>query len=271
MIGIAPVTQSLAATNVVDAEGRLTATHHDLPEIPLDHVGPISAHGVRMRPLLYWLLPMTFAACGGIAIAPSEESDAGKNQTDGGGQNQNGNSGSSGSGSSTNIRIPLNHRAAGETCPSARGAGSIMACDYDSGPPPTCLHDSDCTSGANGRCETPEFIPLACQTACSYDECASDSDCPSNEPCDCRTSATDSTANVCVTDSACRIDSDCGSGGYCSPSAGFGSFHCETAYFCHTAKDTCVDDTDCGSSGKCEFITASGIWACGGPTCEPPP
>jgi hypothetical protein len=220
----------------------------------------------RMRSFLRWLLPLTFVACGGIATSAPDGSDGGTNQADGGAKSK-----GSDAGSSTNIRIPLNHRASGEACPSARGAGSIMACDYDSGPPPTCLHDSDCTAGINGRCETPEFIPLACQTACSYDACASDSDCPAQVPCDCRTSASDNSANVCVTGSACRIDSDCGSGGYCSPSAGYGSFHCETAYFCHTAKDTCVDDTDCGSSQKCEFDTTAGIWACGGPTCEPPP
>ena len=221
-----------------------------------------------MRSLLYVLLPMAFAACGGIATS-SDGSDAGS--ADGGGRNQsNGDSGAGDSGSSTNDRIPLHHRTSGEVCPSARGAGSIAACDYDSGPPQTCLHDSDCSAGTNGRCVTPEFVPLACATGCSYDECASDSDCPSGVPCDCRTSASDNAANVCVTGSACRIDSDCGSGGYCSPSSGFGSFHCQTAYFCHDAKDTCVDDTDC-SPQKCQFDTTAGHWACGGPTCAPPP
>jgi hypothetical protein len=224
-----------------------------------------------MRPLLCLLLPVAVAACGGIATSPegSDGSDGGA--ADGGNQRSNGDSGSSDAGSSTNDRIPLNHRASGETCPSARGAGSISACDYDAGPPAACLHDTDCTAGTNGRCMVPEFVPLACATGCSYDECASDSDCPSGVPCDCRASASDNSANVCVTDSTCRVDSDCGSGGYCSPSAGFGSFHCQTAYFCHNAKDTCVDDTDCGSSQKCEFDPTAGHWSCGGPTCEPPP
>jgi hypothetical protein len=223
-----------------------------------------------MRLLFYVVLPIALAACGGIASS-SVDSDGGAAD---GGQQSNGDSGKRDSGSSTNTndRIPLNHRVSGETCPSARGAGSINAsCDYDSGPPPECLHDSDCTAGTNGRCEIPSFVPVACATGCSYDECASDSDCPSGVPCDCRASASDPTANVCVTDSTCRVDGDCGSGGYCSPSAGFGSFHCQTAYFCHNAKDTCVDDTDCGASQKCQFDTTAGHWACGGPTCSPPP
>lgn len=223
-----------------------------------------------MRSHFFWMLlvPIGFAACGGVA-SPNT-SDGGTNDVDAGAHPDG--STKSDSGSSTNLRIPLNHRASGETCPVARGAGSINeSCDYDSGPPPECLHDTDCTAGVNGRCQHPDLVPVACATACSYDECASDSDCPSGVPCDCRASATDSTANVCVSGSACRTDSDCGSGGYCSPSAGFGSFNCSIAYFCHTAQDTCTDDSDCGSSVKCQYDATAQHWACGGPNCAPPP
>jgi hypothetical protein len=164
---------------------------------------------------------------------------------------------------------PQNHRAAGEACPSQRGPGTLPPCDFDAGPPPACLSDTDCTAGTNGRCQHPDLTPAQCIVACSYDECASDSDCPSGVPCACRTSATDSTANTCVTGSQCRVDSDCASG-YCSPSSGYGSFGCGTAYFCHTSSDTCVDDTDCDAA-LCEFDSDAGHWLCGGPRCSPPP
>jgi hypothetical protein len=62
----------------------------------------------------------------------------------------------------------------------------------------------------------------------------------------------------------CRVDSDC-AGGYCSPSPGL----CGTAtgYYCHTAKDTCVNDSDCGKPSTsfenlCAWSAADGRWEC---------
>ena len=173
--------------------------------------------------------------------------------------------------SNTNGRVPLHHRSTALVCPTERGPGALPSgCDYDAGPKPACLADTDCTQGINGRCMHPDLVPVFCAVACSYDQCESDSDCPSGEPCSCRASGTDNAANVCLGGSQCRTDSDCGPGGYCSPSAGFGAFNCDTAYFCHTASDTCIDDSDCDGQ-LCQYDTTAAHWKCGGPTCAPPP
>jgi hypothetical protein len=111
--------------------------------------------------------------------------------------------------------------------------------------------------GVNGRCLPAP--PINCNTACSYDECSSDSDC-ANVPCDCRGSANDSAANVCLVGSNCRVDSDCGVGGYCSPSGTAAS--CAIAYFCHTANDTCTDDGDCPDGLLCNYDPDTSAWAC---------
>jgi hypothetical protein len=170
-----------------------------------------------------------------------------------------------------NGRVPLEHRATAMACPSQRGPGSLpTSCNYDAGMTATCLADTDCDAGTNGRCMHPDLTPAICVVACSYDGCFSDSDCPAGQPCACRASSTDSTANACVSGSQCRIDSDCGSGGYCSPSPGYGDFHCGMAYFCHTSSDTCIDDSDCDSA-HCQFDSTASHWACGGPGCAPPP
>jgi hypothetical protein len=167
-------------------------------------------------------------------------------------------------------RVPVNHRATGMACPEERGPGMIQpACDSE-GFVLVCENDSDCTAGDNGRCEPLPFSPVGCQVGCSYDECFKDTDCPAGQPCDCRASATDNTANVCVSGSQCQVDADCGPGGYCSPSGGYGTFGCDVAYFCHTAADTCVDDTDCEAPG-CQYDSTAGYWRCGGKGCAPPP
>jgi hypothetical protein len=222
------------------------------------------------RALSLALLPF-LGGCGGSAAGPTTTPEGGAisdadNATDGPSMRE-GSSPLDG----TSGGAPVDHRAAGVACPQQRGPGMLPAsCDYDSGPAPGCLHDSDCTQGNNGRCSHPDLTPAICVTACSYDECFSDTDCPAKTPCACRQSATDSTANTCVGGSQCRIDSDCGPGGYCSPSAGFGAFQCGIAYFCHTAADTCLNDTDCGAA-KCQYDRVAGHWHCGGATCAPPP
>jgi hypothetical protein len=191
-------------------------------------------------------------------------------------------------------RIPINHRTAGSDCPAARGPGwtSAGACPPDGGFL-TCLDDSKCTQGTNGRCFGG---PFACSSSCTYDTCASDSDCPASEPCACRASASDSTPNACATGSNCRVDTDCGPCGFCSPSLvnnycqcmspdfcepDSGSCsecdangctqvsctcggNCGHGYFCHTPQDTCVNDSDCPVGNTCNYYVPSGLWRCTG-------
>jgi hypothetical protein len=75
-------------------------------------------------------------------------------------------------------------------------------------------------------------------------------------------------ANRCSRSGDCSLDSDCGPGGYCSPSVQANS-QCSSGpapagFFCHTAKDECVNDTDCRSSAGnfCVFAPERGLWAC---------
>lgn len=201
----------------------------------------------------------------------------------------------------TPTAAPVNHRAASVACPQSRGAGvsSIPAtCSQDS-TRITCTQDSDCDSGANGRCL--QELGGACGYGCSYDECAGDGDCAGSVPCACRASGADTAANTCATDSNCRVDADCGVGGFCSPSL-VGSVcqctsesfcrpdaggscseigpdgvakavpcscdgNCGHGYFCHTAKDTCVNDSDCATGTTCNFDLTSKAWMCTGVLC----
>jgi hypothetical protein len=165
------------------------------------------------------------------------------------------------------------------------------------GEPASCVDDSSCTDGTNGRCNTSEGGPIVdCVPSCSYDQCASDSDCPAAAPCLCRDSATSGAANTCYGGGNCQVDSDCGPGGFCSPSlvndvcacfnapcppdAGGACFangvqvpctcdSCGHGYFCHTKEDTCLDDSDCSSGAACNYDTLNARWACS--TCEPLP
>jgi len=173
------------------------------------------------------------------------------------------------------IRVPAVHRASGSACPTARGAGNICTGGIDQGTN-ACLTDSDCTAGTNGRCFSPNGpgAPGCSPTACSYDDCSSDSDCPARVPCLCRSSAADSNANVCAAGGNCAVDADCGPGGYCSP-GGFADFCSTPIYFCHTPADTCVDDSDCAQSGSgplqaCNYDVPSGHFACSEVCIAPP-
>ncbi|MEO8876436.1 MAG: hypothetical protein ABI461_12675, partial [Polyangiaceae bacterium] len=77
-----------------------------------------------MRVVSFVMLPFAFAACGGIATSSPDGFDGG-NRTDGGvDQRSDGGSTSGLDSGSGKTRIPLKHRASGEVCPSARGAGS---------------------------------------------------------------------------------------------------------------------------------------------------
>jgi hypothetical protein len=194
-------------------------------------------------------------------------------------------------------RVPKKHRAAGSACPSHRAAAEPPLCATGAGAglPVDCLQDADCAAGTNGRCLR-GFGPARCGGVCSYDACSGDADCPGAQPCECRASATDLSPNSCVSGSNCRVDADCGAGGFCSPSVvnAFcfcpspklcdASTHCYAGttevpcscgdacghgYFCHTAKDECVDDEDCAKGGTCNFDRVEGRWTC--TTCWPVP
>jgi hypothetical protein len=178
-------------------------------------------------------------------------------------------SGTGGTSGDASRRTPLLHRAAGVACPTGRGPGlSICDCIGSVGrclcAPGECGQDSNCTTGISGRCLMNGPAPI---TACSYDTCFSDSDCPAKTPCVCRSSASGSEPNSCLTGSDCRVDSDCGPGNFCSPSQ-YGQW-CGFTYHCHTASDTCLDDSDCVGAG-CNFNKQTGHWACGG-DCGPAP
>jgi hypothetical protein len=196
-------------------------------------------------------------------------------------------------------RVPARHRSAGSTCLAERGPGvdSPQCANRSGGAAPGCVHDSDCTNGARGRCLT--YGGPACNDACSYDTCTTDSDCPSNQPCECRASTSSAQPNACVTGGECRVDADCGAAGYCSPSligtvgscfgpatcwpdAGEGScsmytpaagwvnvpcscrVNCGHGYFCHTPSDACIDDAECEGRGTCNYDTEAKHWSCSG-------
>jgi hypothetical protein len=162
-------------------------------------------------------------------------------------------------------RVPDDHRPAGATCPTGRGAGALASmCPYDGGVQLSCAKDGDCTAGDNGRCiPTPG---VACAPECSYDTCRSDADCHGT-PCVCRASGADPAPNACAPGN-CAVDSDCGPGGYCSPSGLLDA--CGLGFYCHTASDACLDNADCTSSESCTFDTHTLAWACS-VTCTRPP
>jgi Cys-rich repeat protein len=91
-----------------------------------------------------------------------------------------------------------------------------------------------------------------------------DTDCAAGQACACHGSAYTSTGNTCLAGD-CRVDSDCGAGGYCSPAYNTASCGGLLGYFCHTAKDQCIDDSDCSTSSGlqvCTYSKTSGTWQC---------
>jgi hypothetical protein len=173
------------------------------------------------------------------------------------------------------VRVPQTHRASRSACPAGRGAGSVCT-TLESGGGGTCQLDSDCTAGPNGRCFSPQGPIAECSpTACSYDQCQSDSDCPALVPCECRGDAQSSGANTCVTGGNCATDADCGPQGFCSPGA-YAKFCATPIYFCHTAADTCLDDSDCpapdasGPLQTCNYDSQAHHFACGDICIAPP-
>ena len=172
---------------------------------------------------------------------------------------------SSGAGQTVPARVPKNHRASTAACPQSRAPGGYP---YDSGTPlGTCVKDTDCTAGKNGRCLG--HGPGAVRYDCSYDECFADGDCAGTAVCQCRAADSDVNPNQCLGSSQCRVDADCGASGYCSPSTN--PKVCGVNYYCHKPADTCVDDSDCTQSGGlCSFDASAGHWACAA-ACPSPP
>lgn len=122
-----------------------------------------------------------------------------------------------------------------------------------------------CVDGMNGRCIGIIHRP---DCVCTYDTCADDADCPDDETCACHGSPFigDGVGNTCVKGGNCRVDTDCGAKGYCSPSSNSLCSRNLTGYYCHTARDLCVDDADCPAQVNaipaCVYSTRTSRWEC---------
>jgi len=229
---------------------------------------------------VFGVLALGAAACGSGASAPDGGGAAGAT----------GAAGTTGAGGFAG-RAPQVHRAAATACPTDQPAtSSCNAADpsvADGGF--QCRTNADCTASGNGWCvgTGSAFATTAAATSrgalapgchCSYDACATDADCSTGGPCACRPAAqgqaivapVPATGNVCLMGN-CKVDADCGAGGYCSPSFGScGSYAGVVGYYCHTARDTCVDDSDCtarGGAGDCRYNPTAGAWACSTSMC----
>lgn len=171
-------------------------------------------------------------------------------------------------------RTPAQHVSeVSNACGSARPSG-VTASDVIMG----CRSDAECLEGLNGRC-VGSGMGI---TVCSYDECRTDADCGDGAFCNCRGAQIvgGSTNNICVRGSDCRSDGDCG-GPYCSPSLVpdecAGTSLRFLGYFCHSARDECIDDGDCrregpsssaGGNDTCDYDTAARRWRCSVRKCE---
>jgi hypothetical protein len=166
--------------------------------------------------------------------------------------------------------IPLQHRPSDAACTQPPPAAG---CPFPGG---TCTTDADCTSDAatNGRCIEPSINSCTC----TYDACAGDADCPTGQTCACHGAPyLGSAGNGCLPGN-CRVDTDCEAGkGYCSPSpsaqCGTGTGPGLVGYYCHTAKDLCINDADCPvlrnpsdpndvTSQTCSYSAPAGRWQC---------
>jgi hypothetical protein len=159
---------------------------------------------------------------------------------------------------------PVNHRPSDAQCSTSAPPGDCLAPFPDAG----CASDNDCIeAGTNGRCINRGGGPAA-PCVCTSDTCSVDTDCPNGQTCACHGAPyADGHSNTCVTGN-CRVDADCGAGGYCSPSSLTAICGDSLAgYYCHTARDLCVDDNDCtampgpGIPG-CVYSTTDSRWEC---------
>lgn len=197
---------------------------------------------------------------------------------------------------SDSAAVPDRHRAVAEQCDDYRAGGSLPyvdstapscmtdsdceALESDCGPNcrmtcsesdgvrgctrsrGECVRDSDCTAGANGRCDNNREW-----WSCSYDECFDDSACTTGGPCACGGRYGSDGPNVCMAGN-CQTDADCGDAGYCSPTQGVcGSYGGIIGFYCRTPTDTCVNDSECADptrgGGYCMYTPELGHWACG--------
>jgi len=151
---------------------------------------------------------------------------------------------------------PKTHRASAEKCPDTphdQHAGPTAKGD--------CKANTDCTAGKNGLCVDHYIGQGDFSAECEYDTCFSDADCPKG-PCLCGGAK----ANNHCGHGECKTDADC-KGSYCSPSPDDCNWGTK-GWYCHTAKDECVDDSDCTKDGKgegegyCWLDEKAGHWAC---------
>lgn len=212
------------------------------------------------------------AACGGSAASVSGGDgqstagpDAGQGANDDASSTRGGDGGADAN-DKTTTKVPAVHRPAPVACSHDRGPGDAESMPNAVG---DCTKDADCKAGTNGRCNYQKVAARI--THCSYDTCFADSDCGA-KVCSCREAASDT--NACV-GGDCQVDADCGAGGYCSPSVDFDKINFGvTSYYCHTAKDACIDDADCnkggGAQAKCAYDAKTMHWACSSTGFYPP-
>jgi hypothetical protein len=166
-------------------------------------------------------------------------------------------------------RTPMLHRATATACSGALAdAGVVTSVFTGASPGPvapdggalSCATDSDCPACANGQLDHC-FATYLLTLACVCDQCNTDQDCGSSGVCACNQTGWGNLqiGNVCILAGNCRVDADCGPGGFCSPSPA----NCNAGgYYCHTAKDTCLDYADCAAPTACAYSAAAGAWAC---------
>jgi hypothetical protein len=164
---------------------------------------------------------------------------------------------------------PEEHRAAGQLCGVEKG-NSNKAWEG-------CKSDKECQKQAkpgqlNGRCMvySSPHGPGMQRNECQFDGCMQDADCQAG-PCLC-----DGRGNYCSPGN-CKVDADCGAGGFCSASGdagGYASCGGTAGFYCHTAKDDCIDNSDCkpatgvnprgpgGVGENCVFSPPAGKWTC---------
>jgi len=180
-----------------------------------------------------------------------------------------GNGGTSGGGGTTLVNAPNSHCATRDTSIYNDASLNTVNCDGfihrvsqsacaprppsanvypPSGLTDQCYGDTDCTTKANGHCNSSFGSGGGGRSGnnCSYD-CATDADCGNYGVCDC-------TWDQC-SPATCRTDADCDAGKLCiqSPTSynGLGPF---TTYHCQTSNDTCtVGFGTCGPGYNCNW------------------
>jgi hypothetical protein len=203
-----------------------------------------------------WFLRLTpivmVCACGGTTV--TREGDGG---AAGGNMGSGGKAGSGGQAT----HEPMKHRPTAVACGEPMGGGG--APNGASPDPVTCVMNTDCTSGPNGRC-----IGGRIGLHCVYDQCFTDDVCRGGV-CECGTALGE--GSHCLA-AGCLVDADCPES-FCSPTFGTcGAYSGVVSYQCHTQFDECVDDSDCtrlvdtkagGGPGYCAYDPKLGHWACG--------